>query len=97
MERGGCVYIMSNDYNNVLYTGITSDLRSRVWQHKNNFYPNSFTSKYKCYKLVYYYFYPRIKEAIHEEKRIKAGNRKSKLKLIDCLNPSFNDLYDSLA
>jgi len=96
MERGGCVYIMTNMYNGILYTGVTSDLRSRVWEHKNNYYPTSFTSKYKCYKLVYYNFFSSIEEAIDEEKRIKAGNRKSKIKLIESINAQFLDLYDEL-
>ncbi len=96
MERGGHVYIMTNIYHNVLYTGVTSELRDRVYHHKNNYYPNSFTSKYKCFKLVYYYFFDHIEEAIHEEKRIKAGNRKAKIKLIESLNPQFLDLYESL-
>lgn len=96
MGRGGHVYIMTNIYHNVLYTGVTSELRDRVYQHKNNYYPNSFTSKYKCYKLVYYYFFDHIEEAIVEEKRIKAGNRKAKLKLIESINPKFFDLYEKL-
>lgn len=96
MERGGHVYIMTNIYHNVLYTGVTSELRDRVYHHKSNYYPNSFTSKYKCFKLVYYYFFDHIEEAIHEEKRIKAGNRKAKIKLIESLNPQFLDLYESL-
>ena len=96
MERGGCVYIMTNIYNGILYTGVTSDLISRVWEHKNNYYPESFTSKYKCYKLVYYSFFSHIEEAIDEEKRIKAGNRKAKIKLIESMNPQFIDLFDGL-
>lgn len=96
MGRGGYVYIMTNIYHNVLYTGVTSDLRDRVYQHKNNVYPNSFTSKYNCYKLVYYYFFDHIEEAIEDEKRIKAGNRKSKIKLIESINPQFSDLFEKL-
>ena len=96
MERGGCVYIMTNIYNGILYTGVTSDLRSRVWQHKNNYYPMSFTSKYKCHKLVYYNVFFSIEEAIDEEKRIKAGNRKAKIKLIESMNPEFLDLFETL-
>ncbi|WP_224746284.1 GIY-YIG nuclease family protein [Mucilaginibacter glaciei] len=47
-SQGGSVYIMTNRYHNVLYTGVTSELVNRIWQHKNNVYPNSFTAKYKC-------------------------------------------------
>ena len=96
MGRGGYVYIMTNIYLNVLYTGVTSELRDRVYQHKNNCYPNSFASKYKCYKLVYYYFFDHIEEAINEEKRIKAGNRKAKINLIESINPQFSDLFENL-
>ena len=73
MKRGGCVYIMTNINNTTLYTGVTSNLLNRIWQHKNFIYPNSFTAKYKCVKLVYFEFYSRIEEAIAFEKKIKAG------------------------
>ncbi len=95
-QYGGCVYIMTNKMHTVLYTGVTSDITGRVWQHKNDFYPDSFTSKYKCYKLVYYCFYPRIEEAIGAEKTIKGGSRKDKLQLINTMNPMWIDLYDKL-
>jgi len=95
-EKGGCVYIMTNKLHTVLYVGVSSDLPGRVWQHKNKFYPNSFTAKYNCDKLVYYCFYPRIEEAIATEKAIKGGNRKNKINLINSLNPLWLDLYDEL-
>lgn len=93
MKRGGCIYIMSNKNNTTLYTGVTSDLQIRVWQHKNNFYPNSFTAKYKTYKLVYFEFYSSIEEAISVEKKIKGGSRLKKEQLINSINPEWNDLY----
>lgn len=96
MERGGCVYIMTNVFNNIYYTGVTSDLRSRIWEHKNGIYLKSFTSKYKCYKLAYFQFFPNIEEAIGEEKRIKGGNRKQKINLINELNPTWLDLFETL-
>ncbi|MGE6218344.1 GIY-YIG nuclease family protein [Nubsella zeaxanthinifaciens] len=96
MERGGVVYIMTNKYNAVLYVGVTSDIAYRVWQHRNNVYPNSFTAKYNCKKLVYYQFFPTIDEAIAEEKRIKSGSRIAKIKLIEILNSSWKDLYDEV-
>jgi putative endonuclease len=96
MVRGGCVYIMTNKMHTVLYTGVTSDLIGRVWKHKNKFYPKSFTAKYNCDKLVYYYFYPNIEEAISAEKTIQNGNRKAKIALINTLNPQWIDLYDGL-
>lgn len=97
MERGGCVYIMTNVFNNIYYTGVTSDLRSRVWEHKNSIYPKSFTSRYKCYKLVYYQSFFSIEEAIDEEKRIKGGNRQSKINLVKGLNPEWLDLFETTA
>jgi putative endonuclease len=95
-QKGGCVYIMTNKMHTVLYTGVTSDLTGRVWQHKNKYYPTSFTAKYNCDKLVYYEFYPRIEEAINAEKTIKGGSRKNNIKLINSLNPEWRDLYDDL-
>ncbi len=95
-QRGGCVYIMTNKVHSVLYTGVTSSITDRVWGHKNKTYPNSFTAKYGCDKLVYYLYFPHIEEAIAEEKRIKAGNKESKIKLINTLNPEWIDLYDDL-
>lgn len=94
--RGGCVYIMTNKLHTVLYTGVTSDITGRVWDHKNKTYPKSFTAKYNCDKLVYYLFYPHIEEAIAAEKAIKGGSRAYKKQLINSLNPEWNDLYEQL-
>ena len=86
MKRGGTVYIMTNKTNHVLYTGVTSNLVTRVFQHRNKLFETSFTSKYSVYKLVYYQFFSTIEEAILEEKRIKAGNRAKKIALINSKN-----------
>jgi putative endonuclease len=96
MVRGGCVYIITNERHTVLYTGVTANLIKRVGEHKSKLYPNSFTAKYKCNKLVYYYFYSRIEEAISAEKQIKAGSRQKKIDLIKALNPEWKDLYPEL-
>ena len=96
MQRGGCVYITTNKQHAVFYTGVTSDLIGRIWDHKNKTYPKSFTAKYNCDKLVYYYFYSHIEEAISAEKLIKGGNRQSKIDLIVSINPNWKDLYDDL-
>ena len=93
MERGGCVYIMTNVFNTVLYIGVTSDLFSRVTEHKNKLYPKSFTAKYDCNKLVFYEMYATIEEAIGMEKRLKKWNRDWKIKLIEKDNPTWSDLY----
>jgi putative endonuclease len=86
-QRGGCVYIMTNKLHTVLYVGVTSDLINRIWEHKNNAHPTSFTARYKCHKLAYYFFYPHIEEAIAAEKSIKGNNREYKKQLIYSLNP----------
>lgn len=92
MERGGYVYIMTNKHHTTLYTGVTSELQVRINQHKSKEFPNSFTSKYNCDKLVYYCDFPTIEEAIAEEKRIKGGSRQDKIDLINKMNPKWEDL-----
>jgi len=95
-QRGGCVYIVTNKLNSVLYTGVTSDIINRMREHKNKIYPNSFTSKYNCDKLVYYLFYYHIEEAITAEKLIKGSSREHKKQLITSLNPTWKDLYEDV-
>lgn len=93
MERGGCVYIITNYNNTTLYTGVTSDIQSRMYEHINHTHQHAFSKRYKLSKLVYYKFYPSIEEAINEEKRIKGGSRLKKITLIEALNPTWEDLY----
>ena len=93
MEKGGFVYIMTNKNHTVLYTGVTSDLINRMQQHIQRLMPGSFTSRYNINKLVYYNYFPSIELAISEEKRIKAGNRKAKVDLIESNNPQWEDLW----
>ncbi|MGZ3757506.1 MAG: GIY-YIG nuclease family protein [Mucilaginibacter sp.] len=94
--RGGCVYILTNKLHTVFYIGVTSNLQSRVWEHKNKVYPKSFTAKYNCNKLVYYIFYPNIEEAIAAEKALKDRSRVYKQQLITSINPEWKELYDAL-
>ncbi len=94
MERGGCVYILTNVFNTVIYIGVTSDLFSRIIEHKNKIYPNSFTAKYSCNKLVYFEMYSTIEEAIGMEKKLKKWNRAWKIELIGKNNPKWLDLYN---
>jgi putative endonuclease len=89
------VYIMSNDPKSaVLYTGITGDLVHRVWQHKSKLVPG-FTSRYNLTRLVYYerFFYPDA--AIDREKEIKGWRRSKKIKLIESMNPRWDDLAEN--
>ena len=96
MQRGGSVYIMTNQHNTVLYVGVTANLIARVQQHKEKTHPNSFTAKYNCDKLVYYNTFSTIEEAILEEKRIKAGSRQKKIDLIKSMNAEWADLFETL-
>jgi putative endonuclease len=90
-----CVYIMTNRYNTVLYTGVTSDLRRRVWEHKSGL-GSKFAARYRTTKLVYYEVTGSIQSAIFREKQIKAGSRQRKLDLIQGLNPEWRDLSQTL-
>jgi putative endonuclease len=69
MKRGGAVYIMANEFHHVLYTGVTSDLKKRVYEHKNKIDPESFTAKYQTFKLIYYEGFHRIEDAIARENK----------------------------
>ena len=93
---GGYVYIMTNQWNNVLYVGVTADLYTRVRQHVLKVSTNSFTAKYNLDKLVYYAWYPTIVEAIDNEKRIKGGSRLKKILLVESINPEWNDCFVAL-
>ena len=97
MQRGGTVYIMTNNNNKVLYTGVTSNLVKRVYEHRNHAIPGSFTDKYNCTKLVWYQGFGRIEEAITEEKRLKGGSRQQKIDLINSSNHDWKDLWDEIA
>ena len=89
-------YITTNRYNKVLYTGVTSNLKSRTENHKNKKYPNAFTAKYNAYKLVWYQEFNSIIDARNREKQIKAGSRAKKIKLIEMMNTDWKDLYETL-
>ena len=88
------VYIMASRRNGTLYTGVTSDLPGRVWQHRNG--TTGFTARYGCMMLVWYESGGDMEWAILREKQIKAGSRKKKLALIEALNPDWRDLYESI-
>ena len=94
--KGGFVYIITNKYHTVLYTGVTSNLQARTRQHREKFYPKSFSARYNTDKLVYYFFFLTIMEAIEEEKRIKGGNRAAKIRMVESMNPEWNDLWEEV-
>ena len=93
--KNGFVYILTNKNNTVLYTGVTSDLVKRVYEHKNKLV-KSFSSRYNCDKLVYYEMGEEIEGCILREKQIKAGSRQKKIELVESINPEWNDLYEEL-
>lgn len=93
MNRNYYVYIITNNHNTVLYTGVTNNLLSRIYQHKSKFV-SSFSSKYNLNKLVYFEVHEDINIAIEREKKIKGRSRKKKTDLINKLNPGWNDLYN---
>lgn len=90
--KGGTVYILTNKTKTTLYTGVTSDINSRIRQHKNKFYPRSFSARYNVNNLIYFENFSTIEEAIEREKKIKAKSRKNKEKLINSINPEWKDL-----
>ncbi len=92
--KGGFVYIVASR-SLVLYTGVTSDLEKRVWQHKNKALPG-FTARYDVDRLMYYEFYEAIEAAIAREKQIKGWMRRKKIDLITRMNPHFVDLAPTL-
>jgi len=87
-------YIITNKNNTVLYTGVTSDIKKRVFQHKTKFY-KGFSAKYNCNKLVYFEKFNSINQAIEREKQIKKYKRFKKINLIEKDNPNWNDLYNT--
>lgn len=95
MRKICAVYIMTNFKKNVLYTGVTSDLISRIQQHKSK-QNKGFTQRYQITDLVYYEVFSDIRYAIVREKQIKAGSRKRKIDLIDSINPEWIDLYKNI-
>lgn len=86
---------MTNKNNRVLYTGISNDLKRRVYEHKEKLI-DGFTKRYNAMKLVYYEVFEDPENAILREKQIKAGSRQKKLDLINAVNKEWNDLYDGL-
>jgi len=90
------VYILSNVTGTVIYTGVTNDLIRRVYEHKYNLLPNSFTAKYSVHKLVYFEQTNSNYAAISREKQIKSWKRKRKNELVESLNPDWKDLYESI-
>lgn len=86
------VYLLSNKSNSVLYVGVSNDLQRRLWEHKSGLHPQSFTSRYKVHKLVWWEEHNSIDQAIEREKQLKGGSRANKVQLIEEKNPQWLDL-----
>ena len=96
MEKRGYTYILTNQRQTTLYTGVTSDLITRMHEHINKIYSGSFTSRYNINKLVYFEMFHSIEEAIAREKQIKGASRSKKEELINSANPDWIDLYPEI-
>jgi putative endonuclease len=94
-DRQSYIYILTNSVNTVLYTGVTSDLKKRIWQHKEK-QADSFTKRYNVTKLVYYEIFDNVVTAIEREKQIKGRSRQNKIDLVNGFNAEWHDLYDDL-
>ena len=90
------VYMVASRRNGTLYTGVTGDLLSRIWQHRNNT-ADGFTKKYSVHRLVWYEFHREIHAAIARERKIKGWNRAWKIRLIEKENSAWNDLFVRIA
>jgi len=95
MPNQYCIYILTNQNNTVLYTGVTNNLARRVHEHKQG-EGGKFSKRYNVTKLVYFEAGDSIKHAIEREKQIKASSRQKKIDLINSRNPNWDDLFDEI-
>ncbi len=95
MNKQPAVYILASKRNGTLYTGVTSNLVRRIWQHKHN-KVDGFTKRYNVHQLVWYELRESMESAITREKRIKEWKRQWKLELIETMNPDWKDLYQTI-
>jgi len=95
MARQYYVYILTKQRHTVLYTGVTNDLKRRVYQHREKILPG-FTKRYNVMKLVFFECAENPSAAITREKQIKAGSRRKKIELINRFNPQWRELYDEI-
>ena len=93
--KKGYVYILFSKRNGTLYTGVTSNLLKRIYEHKHKLV-GGFTSRYGVDKLGYFEVFESVTEAIVREKQLKGGTRKKKVALIEQHNPEWRDLYGEL-
>jgi putative endonuclease len=90
------VYILTNKHGNVMYVGMTTDLRTRLWEHQRKVNPRSFTARYNVFKPVFYQGFATEEEAIERERFIKGKVRKWKNDLVQSMNPQWKDLTEEI-
>ena len=95
MSNKSYIYFLSNQHNNVLYVGVTNNLRRRVAEHKAKI-NKGFTYKYNCDKLVYFEIFDSIIDAISREKQLKNWKREWKNELINGMNPDWKELSETI-
>ncbi len=95
MTKHYFLYITTNTHNTTLYTGVTGNLKKRIYEHKQKLV-DGFTKRYNITKLVYFEIFDDPTNAIKREKQIKGGSRRKKIDLIENINPKWDDLYDNI-
>lgn len=95
VEKQYYVYILASKRRGTLYIGVTSDLKKRIYEHKNNLV-DGFTKRYGVHQFVYYEVTEDVESAITREKRMKKWRRQWKIELIENNNPDWKDLYDDI-
>ncbi len=95
MEKRYYVYILAKGRNSTFYTGFTEDLVKRVWEHKNEL-AKGFTKKYGIKNLVYYEIFDNYDAALKREKQLKKWERPWKMRIIEEMNPTWEDLYEKI-
>lgn len=95
LDKNYFIYILASKKYGVLYTGVTNDLKRRVAEHRG-IKPSPFSGRYKVFKLVYYEVLDSPRQAISREKQLKAGSRANKIRLIEKMNPGWDDLYERI-
>jgi putative endonuclease len=96
MNKGGYIYIMTNEHKTTLYIGVTSNLQRRVWEHRTHYNPHSFTAKYNLEQCIYYECFDDIEQAINRETQLKKWSRAKKEALINAANSEWNDLWTDI-
>jgi putative endonuclease len=97
MAPAAYVYILTNKHHTVVYVGMTTDLKTRLWEHQQKINPKSFTAQYNVFKTVFFQGFTTEEEAIEREQFIKGKNRKWKQDLIQSMNPEWRDLSDEIS